>query len=241
MHKYAIGRLHKLPLVLQEDFSIPGSFAFAGEKIFPGLHGDVQLRGGGRGCSEALWAILWKGGFVMRKTENYNLSQWELSDEIKMEDFNQDNAAVDAALAALAAIAGRGDHIHVISKGNPNPNGGYTLLYNLDKQVNWSDYWMVAYFQIVRPLPSYPDAKVFFNTNITSHEVPFGLHMVIFFPMYNADKVPFHFLLLGDNMIKFVTDTGYDRPIGFMKQIRTEAVPDSAHYNSGGYMLLGFK
>jgi hypothetical protein len=26
-----------------------------------------------------------------------------------------------------------------------------------------------------------------------------------------------------------------------MKQIRTEAVPDSAHYNSGGYMLLGFK
>ena len=177
----------------------------------------------------------------MRKTENYQLSQWELSDEIKMEDFNQDNAAVDAALAALAAIAGRGDHIHVISKGNPNPNGGYTLLYNLDKQVNWSDYWMVAYFQIVRPLPSYPDAKVFFNTNIPSHEVPFGLHMVIFFPMYNADKVPFHFLLLGDNMIKFVTDTGYDRPIGFMKQIRTEAVPDSAHYNSGGYMLLGFK
>ena len=54
MNNYAIGRLHKLPLVLQEDFAIPGSFAFAGEKIFPGLHGDVQLRGRGRALLEAL-------------------------------------------------------------------------------------------------------------------------------------------------------------------------------------------
>lgn len=177
----------------------------------------------------------------MRKTEHYSLNQWDLSDEIKMEDFNQDNASVDAALAALAAIAGKGDHIQVIAKGDPDPNGGYTFLFNLNQKVNWSDYWMVVYFQIVRPLASEPNTKVHFRTNITDHEVPFGLHMAVFFPMHNADNVPFHFLLLGDNMIKFVTDTGYDRPVSFLMHIITESVPDTGHYNSGGYMLLGFK
>ena len=33
-------------------------------------------------------------------TENYQLSQWERSDRVQMEDFNADNAKIDAALAA---------------------------------------------------------------------------------------------------------------------------------------------
>ena len=36
----------------------------------------------------------------MQKTGNYNLSQWEISDRIQMEDFNADNAKIDAALKA---------------------------------------------------------------------------------------------------------------------------------------------
>lgn len=39
----------------------------------------------------------------MEHTTNYQLSQWEKSDRIMMEDFNGDNAKVEAALAALAA------------------------------------------------------------------------------------------------------------------------------------------
>ena len=35
-------------------------------------------------------------------TENYQLSQWERSDRILMEDFNADNAKIDAALKAGA-------------------------------------------------------------------------------------------------------------------------------------------
>ena len=35
-------------------------------------------------------------------TEHYNLSQWEAEDRVKREDFNADNAAVDAALAGIA-------------------------------------------------------------------------------------------------------------------------------------------
>jgi len=39
----------------------------------------------------------------MTHTQNYNLSQWEKTDRILMENFNSDNAAIDAALAAHAA------------------------------------------------------------------------------------------------------------------------------------------
>lgn len=38
----------------------------------------------------------------MRQTSNYGLNQWEMTDLIKMEDFNSDNAKVDTALAGLA-------------------------------------------------------------------------------------------------------------------------------------------
>lgn len=44
----------------------------------------------------------------MNHTQNYQLSQWVKSDKVQMEDFNADNAAIDAALgthaAALAAL-----------------------------------------------------------------------------------------------------------------------------------------
>lgn len=33
-------------------------------------------------------------------TENYNLSQWKKSDQVRMEDFNEDNAKIDGALKA---------------------------------------------------------------------------------------------------------------------------------------------
>ena len=36
------------------------------------------------------------------QTQNYQLSQWVKSDQVKMEDFNADNAQIDAALKAEA-------------------------------------------------------------------------------------------------------------------------------------------
>ena len=36
----------------------------------------------------------------MNRTENYALTQWEATDRIMMEDFNADNAKIDAALKA---------------------------------------------------------------------------------------------------------------------------------------------
>ena len=39
----------------------------------------------------------------MTKTTNFNLNQWEPTDPIRREDFNADNAAIDAALGELSA------------------------------------------------------------------------------------------------------------------------------------------
>ncbi len=40
----------------------------------------------------------------MLQTDQYGLNQWELSDRIRMEDFNADNAKIEAALAELKAV-----------------------------------------------------------------------------------------------------------------------------------------
>lgn len=44
----------------------------------------------------------------MTKTEHYQLNQWEPGDEVKREDFNADNAKVDAALAEQAKTMAEG-------------------------------------------------------------------------------------------------------------------------------------
>ena len=46
-----------------------------------------------------------RGSSQMTKTEHYQLSQWEATDQVKRTDFNEDNAKLDAALAAKAESA----------------------------------------------------------------------------------------------------------------------------------------
>lgn len=40
----------------------------------------------------------------MTKTQNLNLNQWEAADPIRREDFNADNAAIDAALGTAVKL-----------------------------------------------------------------------------------------------------------------------------------------
>ena len=68
----------------------------------------------------------------MNKTANFQLTQWEKTDRIMMEDFNRDNAAIDAALKSSAdgvaalqtALAGAGNcEIGMISYTGTGKNG----------------------------------------------------------------------------------------------------------------------
>ena len=66
----------------------------------------------------------------MTKTEHLQLNQWDAADPIRREDFNADNAAIDAALlavgetaAALAAALGSGGHNCRIAWGSYTGTG----------------------------------------------------------------------------------------------------------------------
>ena len=50
----------------------------------------------------------------MTKTTNYQLNQWAKSDRLMMDDFNADNAKIDAALKANA------DAIHLLNEAMPS-------------------------------------------------------------------------------------------------------------------------
>ena len=50
--------------------------------------------------SSKTWNYLIERGKFMKQTAVYKLSQWEKPDRIQMEDFNSDNARIEAALKA---------------------------------------------------------------------------------------------------------------------------------------------
>ena len=95
----------------------------------------------------------------MNKTANFQLTQWEKTDRIMMEDFNRDNAAIDAALKANAdgvaalqtALASCGNCKIVYGtytgngkSGSANPNkltfSGKPVLVIVQAQSNTTDF-----------------------------------------------------------------------------------------------------
>ena len=94
----------------------------------------------------------------MNKTANFQLTQWEKTDRIMMEDFNRDNAAIDAALksnadkvaaetaareagiSALQTALGKKAGLQLIQTV-PFPEGGSSA----DKPltIQWSDWAIV--------------------------------------------------------------------------------------------------
>lgn len=74
-------------------------------QLFPALPEEVQ------GNFRPLWPFgareepLRKGDFILNQTNHYQLSQWEPTDRILMENFNGDNQKIDAALKSNAEAA----------------------------------------------------------------------------------------------------------------------------------------
>ena len=60
----------------------------------------------------------------MNRTSNYNLCQWERQDKVQMEDFNADNAKIDAALAAVRdRVNSLTAAVHKVAAGHYTGNG----------------------------------------------------------------------------------------------------------------------
>lgn len=82
-----------------------------------GVHGGIQVFGKTWGEVKLRLKMLrfnHKEDKIMGQTANYQLNQWVKTDRIMMEDFNSDNAKIDAALKANAdAVATKAENTTV--------------------------------------------------------------------------------------------------------------------------------
>ena len=59
------------------------------------------MRGAGSAVSNSRYNPKQKGELLLNYTENYQLSQWEESDRVLMEDFNSDNQKIEEAIVTV--------------------------------------------------------------------------------------------------------------------------------------------
>ena len=106
----------------------------------PAPFGRLERRDGGP-CE--------RGIFIVDHTTNYQLSQWETTDRILMEDFNSDNAKIDAALAAHdAALASKADAADVTALTQTmaalTPKAGLQRIGGDLSVASASQYWTIS-------------------------------------------------------------------------------------------------
>ena len=132
----------------------------------------------------------------MNKTANFQLTQWEKTDRIMMEDFNRDNAAIDAALKGNAdAVAAE-----TAAREAADKKAGLQLIQTLtlatgsdyasaEINIDWSQ-WAEVYvdFQLAYsgPMKSY---DLFFTPNNNYLvRTAYGTHMgIVLHPLFNEN------------------------------------------------------
>ena len=77
----------------------------------------------------------------MKKTTNYQLNQWAKTDRIMMDDFNADNAIIDAALARVE----RRSAFHTILDETTTED---CTRYDRRLNIDWSE-WKTVYIDVV--------------------------------------------------------------------------------------------
>lgn len=182
----------------------------------------------------------------MRKTEQYGLNQWDLTDPIRMEDFNADNARLEAALAALAAGGGGLEILRTdlnrnsSSVGIPPTDSSY-------KPVNLSDYniFLVignavpnssvsAKTQVRIAIEETPDYNYIYEDAAT-FTIPTGGYIYVLFPCKNKDLAINGYLLAGDGIHEFIGTAAFDEIKYFMIRVTNAStgadVPSRIGYN----------
>ena len=83
----------------------------------------------------------------MTKTTNYQLNQWAKSDRIRMDDFNADNAKIDAALKANADAIAETAAAFPLVKIKEVTLGSSTAAYTLDvSDVDFTQYHRIELY-----------------------------------------------------------------------------------------------
>lgn len=133
----------------------------------------------------------------MRKTDQYQLNQWELSDRVRMEDFNADNAKLEAALAGKL---GRMELIYSDEQTNYNGKDSLGCYFGFGVTKFWEDWECVIAFEDVHKTDFKTDDifKMSFAAAqdgsddwinvINNIEVRADSLAVVLFPMHNGNN-----------------------------------------------------
>lgn len=135
----------------------------------------------------------------MNKTANFQLTQWEKTDRIMMEDFNRDNAAIDAALKSNAdnvaaetaareaadTALGKKAGLQLIETAVFSGKGKSSVA---QLSINWQD-WAIVLLQYKRPTNTGKFSLSFTEHNTTLYYGYEDQISVIFYPLYNESQV----------------------------------------------------
>ena len=154
----------------------------------------------------------------INKTANFQLTQWEKTDRIMMEDFNRDNAAIDAALksnadAITAETAAREAADTALGKKAglqliqtvPFPEGGSSA----DKPltIQWSD-WAIVLAVYQEPSDGRSYTLSFTTANSKVHPIiyngPDVQTCALYFPLYDQSR-PVRGLLWSAEKLSYTT------------------------------------
>lgn len=136
----------------------------------------------------------------MNKTANFQLTQWEKTDRIMMEDFNRDNAAIDAALKGNAEAVAAETAAREAADTALGKKAGLQLIQTLtlatgsdyaSAEINvdwaqWAEVYVVFHLEYKGSMKSY---NLYFLPNDdylvrTSYDHDVG---VIFYPVFNEN------------------------------------------------------
>lgn len=154
----------------------------------------------------------------MNKTANFQLTQWEKTDRIMMEDFNRDNAAIDAALksnadkVAAETAAREAADTELGKKAGlqliqtvPFPEGGSSA----DKPltIQWSD-WAIVLAVYQEPSDGRSYTLSFTTANAKVHPIiyngPDVQTCALYFPLYDQSR-PVRGLLWSAEKLSYTT------------------------------------
>lgn len=165
----------------------------------------------------------------MRKTETYQLNQWEISDRVRMEDFNADNVQLEKILTEKFG--------RVEKLGGTNPTeGSYRLSGNFylkgDAWNAWECVAVVAdlhktsflpedYMEIMLQLPGYTHSDKL-------PSVEGGSFAIVLFPSHKAEN-PTKGLVVGRGGGLFFLDQPYMDLQGVSAYVRNPTSNDILH------------
>lgn len=177
----------------------------------------------------------------MKHTLNYGLSQWELSDRIKMEDFNHDNVQIEQALNSLSAALGaqeerplRWELLDSFECGD----GALTSSRWALKITDWND-WSVIGAMMETPTSSLSSGAAytaFLDTSVNMKSVPivsfsgltpFAYCFFLLFPGRNANATV-QGLFLTPNNIRFFQNEHTYGEFADKLRLNVQILPESA-------------